>query len=68
MTEPSMPLNNDGDDVFLIDPDGVVRSRVTYGGHEVRSGKWVEFGGNGSDANHHPKTDQALAVWEPIRV
>ncbi|HEY1603523.1 MAG TPA: thermonuclease family protein, partial [Pirellulales bacterium] len=27
MTDPSMPLNNDGDDVFLIDANGTVRSK-----------------------------------------
>ena len=44
MTEPTMPLNNDGDEVLLIDPEGVVRSRVAYSKDEVRSGKWVVFG------------------------
>ena len=55
MTEPSMPLNNGGDEVVLVDGEGVVRSRVAYGGMEVRSGKWVEVGGNGSDARPEPK-------------
>jgi hypothetical protein len=44
MTAPSMPLNNDGDTVLLIDPAGVVRSRVEYTADQVRVGKWVEFG------------------------
>lgn len=43
MTNPSMPLNNDGDEVLLIDQQGVVRSHVVYG--EVSSGDWIEFGG-----------------------
>ena len=60
MTEPSMPLNNDGDEVVLVDPDGVVRNHVAYGGREVRSGRWIEFGGDGSDARADPKSDQRL--------
>lgn len=44
MTEPSMPLNNDGDEVELVDGDGVVRSRVNYTEGEVRVGELVEFG------------------------
>ena len=38
-------LNNDGDTVELIDPDGVLRGRVSYVGEEIGPGKWVEFGG-----------------------
>jgi len=44
MTTPTMPLNNDGDTVMLLDPAGVVRSRVEYTGEQVRAGKWLEFG------------------------
>jgi hypothetical protein len=39
-----MPLNNDGDTVLLIDPAGVLRSRVEYTAEQVRVGKWIEFG------------------------
>jgi endonuclease YncB( thermonuclease family) len=46
MTEPTMPLNNDGDTVWLIDPAGVLRCRVEYNADRVRVGKWVESGGN----------------------
>ena len=38
MTTPTMPLNNDGDTVLLIDPAGVVRSRVEYTGEQVQRG------------------------------
>ena len=44
MTTPTMPLNNDGDTVWLIDPTGVLRSRVEYTADQVRAGKWVMFG------------------------
>ena len=43
MTEPTMPLNNDGDEVLLMDGGGVVRSRVAYAGEQARAGAWVEF-------------------------
>ena len=43
MTEPTMPLNNDGDEVVLIDGSGVARSRVAYGEGQARSGAWIEF-------------------------
>jgi endonuclease YncB( thermonuclease family) len=43
MATPSMPLNNDGDTVLLIDPAGVVRCRVEYTAEQVRAGVWVEF-------------------------
>ena len=36
-----MPLNNDGDEVLLIDPAGVVRFRVEYTGQQVQIGTWV---------------------------
>jgi hypothetical protein len=45
MTQATMPLNNDGDMVLLIDPAGVVRSRVEYTLEQVRVGKWVQFSG-----------------------
>lgn len=41
MAPPTMPLNNDGDEVPLIDPAGVVRCRVEYTGQQVRIGTWV---------------------------
>ncbi|NLS97593.1 MAG: hypothetical protein GXX96_36095 [Planctomycetaceae bacterium] len=44
MTAATMPLNNDGDTVLLIDPAGVVRCRVEYNADHVRAGNWVEFG------------------------
>jgi micrococcal nuclease len=43
MTTPTMPLNNDGDTVMLIDPAGVLRCRVDYTAEQVRAGTWVEF-------------------------
>jgi len=43
MTAPTMPLNNNGDEVLLIDGGGVVRSQVTYGEDDVGSGKWLQF-------------------------
>ncbi len=44
MTEETMPLNNDGDTVVLIDAEGVGRSRVSYEGSQARSGATVRFG------------------------
>lgn len=44
ITEPTMPLNNDGDEVVLIDGSGVARSRVAYAEGQARSGAWIEFG------------------------
>jgi hypothetical protein len=38
-----MPLNNDGDDVRLLDADGVPVSCVTYAEQQVRAGEWVQF-------------------------
>ena len=38
---PTMPLNNDGDTVCLIDPAGVLRCRVEYTGEQVRAGMWI---------------------------
>ena len=43
MTEPSMPLNNDGDEVLLKDSKDVARNKVAYGKADVQSGKWIEF-------------------------
>ena len=43
MTTPSMPLNNDGGAVMLIDLAGVLRCRVEYTAEQVRAGTWVEF-------------------------
>ena len=34
MTEATMPLNNDGNNVVLIDAAGVGRSRVSYSGSQ----------------------------------
>lgn len=42
MSTASMPLNNDGDTVLLIDPTGVVRSRATYRGEQVRASVWID--------------------------
>jgi endonuclease YncB( thermonuclease family) len=43
MTDPSMPLNNDGDDVFLIDGTGAVRSKVSYSDSQVADGRQIKF-------------------------
>ena len=43
MTKPSMPLNNNGDEVWLIDPDGVARSTVAYDAEQVRAGAVLLF-------------------------
>jgi hypothetical protein len=40
---PTMPLNNDGDEVLLLDADGVPVSRATYTERQVRAGEWIEF-------------------------
>jgi micrococcal nuclease len=44
MTDATMPLNNNGDDVVLIDADGVGRSKVSYKENQVRSGVTLRFG------------------------
>jgi endonuclease YncB( thermonuclease family) len=44
MTEATMPLNNNGDTVVLIDSKGVGRSRVSYSGSQARSGAVVRIG------------------------
>jgi len=38
-----MPLNNNGDEVILLDAEGVGRSRVSYSASQVRSGVVVYF-------------------------
>jgi hypothetical protein len=43
MTESTMPLNNNGDEVLLIGADGVGRSRVTYSESQVRMGVTLRF-------------------------
>ena len=44
MTEATMPLNNNGETVALIGPDGVGRCRVSYSGPQARSGAVVRIG------------------------
>jgi hypothetical protein len=39
----SMPLNNSGDDVSLIDPQGHVVHHVSYTGNQVQTGQVVTF-------------------------
>ncbi|HET9529217.1 MAG TPA: lamin tail domain-containing protein, partial [Blastocatellia bacterium] len=39
----TMPLNNDGDDVKLIDPQGQIKHRVSYTGSQAQSGQRVVF-------------------------
>ena len=43
MRESTMPLNNNGDEVLLIDADRVGRSRVSYAESQVRSGVTLRF-------------------------
>ena len=43
MTVFSMPLNNSGDDVFLLDPDGAVHHSVSYEKSEVSPGDEILF-------------------------
>lgn len=47
LNPPSMPLNNDGDEVLLIDATGVAVSQAVYGAAQVRSGEWIKFGEQG---------------------
>jgi hypothetical protein len=44
MREFSMPLNNAGDDVSLLDPQGQVRHHVSYTAVQAVSGQVVTFG------------------------
>ena len=39
----SMPLNNNGDEVSLIDPDGMVRHHVEYSEADVTEGRIITF-------------------------
>jgi hypothetical protein len=39
----SMPLNDSGDDVSLIDPQGNVVHQVSYTGSQVQAGQVVTF-------------------------
>ena len=43
MTTATMPLNNDGDTVLMLDATGVVRSRVAYAVDQVGVGVWLEL-------------------------
>ena len=40
---PSMPLNNDGDEVLLIDSGGTAVWRVVYGDSQVWAGEWIRI-------------------------
>ena len=40
MNPPTMPLNNDGDEVVLLDAAGVAVSRATYTEHQVLAKSW----------------------------
>ena len=39
----TMPLNNSGDEVFLIDPEGVIRHHVRYDAPQVQPGVPISF-------------------------
>lgn len=39
----NLPLNNDGDDVMLLDPQGQERHRVSYTGSQAQSGQVIVF-------------------------
>jgi endonuclease/exonuclease/phosphatase family metal-dependent hydrolase len=43
MTVFTMPLNNSGDEVFLIDPQGNIRHKVRYEGSQVQPGVVIAF-------------------------
>jgi hypothetical protein len=43
MTDVSMPLNNNGDEVLLIDADRVGRNHVSYVESQVRPGITLRF-------------------------
>ncbi len=38
-----LPLNNTGDEVLLLDPDGRIQSKVAYFASDVVSGQTIEF-------------------------
>ena len=39
----SMPLNNTGDEVWLIDADGSTRHRIAYERRDVDEGVFITF-------------------------
>jgi endonuclease/exonuclease/phosphatase family metal-dependent hydrolase len=39
----NLPLNNDGDDVILLDPQGQVKHQVSYTGSQAQSGQTIVF-------------------------
>jgi len=43
MAQFTMPLNNSGDEVFLIDPQGVIRHHVQYDAAQVQPGVVITF-------------------------
>jgi Lamin Tail Domain/Endonuclease/Exonuclease/phosphatase family len=43
MTAATMPLNNSGDEVLLVDPQGNIRHKVCYEGSQVQPGVAVTF-------------------------
>lgn len=43
MNPATMPLNNTGDTVDLISPDGTIYDRVTYTGAQATSGAQILF-------------------------
>jgi Lamin Tail Domain len=43
MREFSMPLNNSGDDVSLLDPQGQIRHHVSYSAAQAQPGQVVSF-------------------------
>ncbi len=38
-----LPLNNTGDEVLLLDPDGRIQSKVSYSASDVTAGQQIEF-------------------------
>ena len=50
MTVPSMPLSNQGDEVWLIDPRGVARSKVAFKAEQVQSGQLLRFDNSTNDS------------------
>ena len=43
MTVPSMSLSNNGDEIWLVDPRGVARSKVAFKAEQVQSGLPLKF-------------------------